>query len=384
MARKKEGPPYQRSPGRWSGAIDHGGEKHWVGTFDSPETWKLEAAKLRVRLTEEPEDAPPPPKTIRDFVETDNWPEANGGRQRRRDVTRERMLEGIKPLLRDFGERALDGGISRQEAADWAPEHRGGAKVARTLFGDAVRIGLTERNPFRDLGLAPQHGRRRIRVFSQEEFSRLAEAARRSRADEYGEVLRAIIVWQGTEATRNGETFAVEWDHIHFDTNRVDIVQRVDYKGRLGPPKNGEERTIVLTPPAKRELLRMPRLHERFVFTTVRGNLFRQSSWAYYWHPVRAAFTASLPPSHWLPRRIARNPDDQLDFYELRHRAATWLCEPPPRGLGLSDFDTSIQLGHTDGGVLVSELYSHREEDGALERIDTAWQSLIEEEGDEW
>jgi hypothetical protein len=71
-----------------------------------------------------------------------------------------------------------------------------------------------------------------------------------------------------------------------------------------------------------------------------------QTNWTTYWHPVREAFTAQLPESHWLRRRIARcaqakanepDPkkrrrmsDGKLDFYELKHRAITDIVTPAP------------------------------------------------------
>jgi hypothetical protein len=110
-----------------------------------------------------------------------------------------------------------------------------------------------------------------------------------------------------------------------------------------------------------------------------------QPLWTTYWHPLRAAFTARLPDSHWLVQRIAegaaakaaepddekrkRMPDGKLDFYELRHRACTFMAEPPPHGLGLSSADIALQIGHTDGGALVERLYIHRNADLARARI---------------
>jgi hypothetical protein len=36
---------------------------------------------------------------------------------------------------------------------------------------------------------------------------------------------------------------------------------------------------------------------------------------------VRDAFTAALPDTHHLRERLATDPEDRLDFYELRHSA---------------------------------------------------------------
>ena len=59
----------------------------------------------------------------------------------------------------------------------------------------------------------------------------------------------------------------------------------------------------------------------------------------------------------WL-RKLANRPE--LDFYELRHCSATMLLERDA-----TPWDVAQQLGHTDGGQLVVELYGHPSEAGA-------------------
>jgi hypothetical protein len=44
--------------------------------------------------------------------------------------------------------------------------------------------------------------------------------------------------------------------------------------------------------------------------------------------------------------------------------------------MGLPDRDVAAQLGHTDGGKLIRELYGHGDV-GALERIDAALGNVI-------
>ena len=67
----------------------------------------------------------------------------------------------------------------------------------------------------------------------------------------------------------------------------------------------------------------------------------------------------------WL-RKLANRPG--LDFYELRHCAATMLLER-----GATPWDVAQQLGHTDGGQLVMEVYGHPSEAGARARLLAAW-----------
>src|SRR4051794_24972821 len=67
----------------------------------------------------------------------------------------------------------------------------------------------------------------------------------------------------------------------------------------------------------------------------------RKNGWVHYWHPIRAALMAKLPDDHWLKERVAQDPNDQLNFYELRHYGCTRFLE-----LGASAEDVAVQLGH--------------------------------------
>ena len=92
----------------------------------------------------------------------------------------------------------------------------------------------------------------------------------------------------------------------------------------------------------------MPRrVGSPFIFTTRTGQRFSKTSHYYYWHALRC---------------VAGRKD--MDFYELRHFAATWLLEQ-----GASAADVAIQLGHTDGGALVRSTYGHPSADAARARL---------------
>jgi integrase len=83
------------------------------------------------------------------------------------------------------------------------------------------------------------------------------------------------------------------------------------------------------------------------IFSSVTGQQFWASSFSWTWKPVRCA---------------AGRPD--MDFYELRHYCATRLLEA-----GMSAEDVAVQLGHTDGGVLVRRVYGHPNDVAARERL---------------
>src|ERR1019366_9309263 len=74
-----------------------------------------------------------------------------------------------------------------------------------------------------------------------------------------------------------------------------------------------------------------------------------------------ATFTAG----GWCARRSA---GPGINYYELRHFCATHLLE-----LGVAHADVAAQLGHTDGGALVTSTYGHPSEDAARERLKRAY-----------
>jgi hypothetical protein len=59
---------------------------------------------------------------------------------------------------------------------------------------------------------------------------------------------------------------------------------------------------------------------------------------------------AELPMRHHLHERLARDPEDCLDFYELRHFGASYMLND----LELEPWVVAEQLRQSDGGVLVS------------------------------
>jgi integrase len=109
---------------------------------------------------------------------------------------------------------------------------------------------------------------------------------------------------------------------------------------------------VTVPPPAQLALRSVPEHRSGLLlFTSPRDRMWRQHTHHRYWS--------------WL-RKLANRPE--LDFYELRHCAATMLLER-----GATPWDVAQQLGHTDGGQLVMELSGHPSEAGARARLFAAW-----------
>jgi hypothetical protein len=101
--------------------------------------------------------------------------------------------EQIKRDLGHLGLPSVDRPLARKMAAAWP---RGTTRVARSLFGDALRDGLVEQNLFSQLRLETPKGRKDIDALTESEIHDLATIAERVH-DDYGPEAAAIIVTLG-------------------------------------------------------------------------------------------------------------------------------------------------------------------------------------------
>jgi integrase len=357
----------RRKP-RYVGLVSYKGHTRWVGTHPSIASYKQAERERLIELREEVDLAQGGRvPTVMEFAGavihangrvTMSWPEGQRALKEtgRRASTLRRMREGLKPLVRDFGDRQLDS-FKRQEALSWAllrgPHVQ---QSARQFFNHALDRDLIARNVFTCLGVRKRT--RRIdrpdfEVISDEQYERLCRCARASRTDSYGLILQGVILSIGEAAMRPGEIFALHHSDVDYTTGLIHVRRQLDLaSGVTGWPKDDEPRTIAMTPKLHRHLQSMPRLSEEILFPTPRGCYMRRSTWSAHWHAIRAA--AQMPG---------------LEFYELRHRAIQWMIDPPhDGGLGLDIQTTSHIAGHHDGGYLVCSTYSKLAEHRALAR----------------
>jgi integrase len=328
---------------------------------------------------------------------------------KRSESTRLYNADRVKAFARDFAGRSLRD-VSRVEVRAWVvggpvpesiaetalgwqgakrlrdgtvevPHHRGNYQVLRTMYAEALGDGLVDANPFSNMRLEQSRGRKDIVVLTLGEIEELKRIARDKHGD-YGVVLGAMIDVAAWTCMRPGEIYALTWGDIDFQAARIEVRWQLNARTRKRTrPKNGEERTIVLTPGAKDALRRVPRrIADELVFHTKRGMGYTGRVHHFYWDPIRTAFVNSLPPEHHLRQRLAANPADQLDFYELRHFGATYMLElTDDRGVPLlTEADVALQMGHRDGGKLVRETYGHRSKETQRERIARAFDAMRE------
>jgi integrase len=259
-------------------------------------------------------------------------------------------VEQIKATL---GKRKLSE-ISRPEArriANGWP--RATARVARTMWADAVRDGICDLNPWTNLRLETPKGRKDIEALTEHEIAELADLAAELSGD-YGAEAHAIILTLAYTGMRPGELCALHRSDVDLHGLEVVVQRSLDGTGREKAPKNGLARRIILPSTAAEAIVLVPeRIGSPYLFHTVRGRRLTKGTLAYFWRNIRAGWVA----------RGGR----PIDLYELRHACATMLVE---RGLNVGD--VAFQLGHQDGGRLVMTLYGHPGEDAIRDRLKMA------------
>jgi integrase len=295
----------------------------------------------------------------------------------RSDSTVEHNRERVKQFGQAHAGQPLRA-VTRVQARTWANYHPGTVNALRAMFADAVEDHLAEENPFARLGIETRRGREDITVLTRQEVDALAAIGRRMHGERYGPEVAAAIIWAAYTCMRPGEIFAARYSLLNGD--EYDLRRQMNSRlGRETEPKHNSTGIIYVPEPAQRAVLEKPRrLHDDLIFRSKRGKQLRQESWHRTWDQVRNAFVSSLASTHHLRQRLDEDPDDRLDFYELRHFGASYMLNV----LGLEPWVIAEQLRHSDGGALVVELYGHPERQEAINRIRRAYGENVRSIGD--
>jgi integrase len=265
-------------------------------------------------------------------------------------------LERTTHFVERYGERPI-AAIDSTVVAEWL---KGGKNVGtvnslRTLFNDARRPQagmLVEHNPFANLGLRSTHGRKHLQPPDQVGVARVLAAA-----DELTPPSFAAWLLTGCyEGMRPGELDGLQWTDLDFQARTVDVRRQWNAKlCKLALPKGNKTRKIAMTEPVYERLLRLPR-ESKYVFTTVRGNHYTPSTRAFHWNRVRVTVGGGNTELYLCTRH-------HFAWYALN------VLELPPHQIAL-------QLGHTDGGILVRQTYGHPDAAIARERIREAFEQV--------
>jgi integrase len=329
-----------------------------------------------------------PAETVAEFAR--RWPtDYNTAGTRWGRKTQGDLQRALNPLIASLYGHAPLAELTRGEARRIVGDAPARYIVTyRTMFEDAKRDGLIDFNPFDGLVPPQGPGRRDIAVLSEAELGQLIRCA--------GDVesgVPGMIALLGFAGMRPGEVFALRYTDVGADEISVEIsFNGVEYKR----PKNGQRRRIVLPPqadvwlPSSRLNYPCPCAEEsepdpdclvcdgdglaRWLFTDSYGDPFRRRTFDRVWATAREAFERKLflPDPDRLRELHEKRGGKRMAPYELRHTAATIMLA---RLEGVADKYELVakQLGHTDRGVLVRQLYGHPDEDRDRARLKEAF-----------
>ena len=186
--------------------------------------------------------------------------------------------------------------------------------------------GIHIPNPVRDIRLPP-HGKARTRRLNPARDDSLGEEARlfRACAEARNKLLLPLVLLALETAMRQSELLSLRWEHIELDRGTA----------HLPDTKNGESRTIPLTPKAVVVLKDLREIEQHRPFRGMTSEAAKRSF-------TRAAKRAKL---------------DDFHFHDLRHEATTRFFE-----LGLNIMEVATITGHKDLRMLRRYTHLHAEE----------------------
>jgi integrase len=213
--------------GNYVSKFKYRGRQHW--TPGGP--WRTKsAAQAAERRHRDRLEARRSAETCASFADRwlEEWPRPGSSTQRQYKDAAGRFAD-------HFGPTPL-GEVERLSARTWALSvPRYVSRTIRTMYEDALNVGLVEHNPFSNLRLPTAERTEQITAPTMEEYGRALEAC--TVLGGYGAEMRAMITFAAWSGVRAGELQALRWNDVGTDSIRISRARKRD--GTEGLPKNG-------------------------------------------------------------------------------------------------------------------------------------------------
>ena len=306
-------------------------------------------------------------------------------RQGHKRISMTRAEENTGPFVAAYSSepvRAITRGIAKQ----WTEAHQAGHYTDLTaMFNWAV-------NELEDvLVVSPFQAVRRPqpavktdpdlarRALTEPELLALAQVA--GRLD--GLWHEVLVLWAGYGGQRLAELLDTHVDRLEGLTPNGNLRLRVETQWRDEEQRSrhtkGKRDGTAIIPGWVYEKARplIQAAQERtgeaagLLFATPKGERMTQHNYRVgYWYEVRGVWTAGLPDTHWLVRRLAKDPRRGLTSHELRHTSST-IIQARTRDLNAS----RAQLRHSKQSMTIN--YTHPEDELGLAAVDAAYTAQV-------
>jgi hypothetical protein len=290
-----------------------------------------------------------------------------------------RAQESTDPFVAVYGNEPINT-ISRPIARDWINQHRSHYGDLQAMANWAVRhLDALPGSPF--AGMRPA-ARSKInpdlarRALTETELLALAEHARRR----HGLWHYVLVLWIGFGGQRIAEALDTTVDAIEGTTANGNLRVRVetqwrDEEKRSRHVKQKKGGSIIIpgwVADAAKPLIEAAREHpDGLIFVTPKGQRFTTQNYRVgYWYQAREGWTATLPETHWLRRRLAADPRLGLESHELRHTSST-IIQTRTHDLNAS----RAQLRHSKQAMTIN--YTHPEDELGLAAVDAAYTAPV-------
>lgn len=225
-------------------------------------------------------------------------------------------------------------------------------RLLRKMFNDAVKWQILNDNPVVRVD-PPATTKPKAKYYDEEDIDKLMKALE----GEPTKYVCAILVTMAS-GFRLGELMGLQWKHIDFKNNTIEIEQSNQYLPGEGTftkdPKNENSNRIISIPEPTMRILKIHETNEKEKMLKCgelwKGGDFQNNFIFTQWNgkPMHPG-----TPSKWFSQFIERKGLKKITFHQLRHTSATMLIHA-----GLNVRALSARLGHSNTSTTLN-IYSH-------------------------
>lgn len=235
-------------------------------------------------------------------------------------------------------------------------------RLIHSILRTAVQWQYLYDNPA-DRVKAPRVPTKPMAVYGEEEVASLLNAVENEHIK-----YKAIIMLAISTGMRQGEIMGLEWRHIDFQDNTIDIQQCAQYlpgKGAfIKEPKNPSSRRKIAVPSTVMNVLAQYQKWQEEQRSLL-GDQWQESGQVFLKWNGKPMYPNEM--SSWFPRFLTRRNLKKIPFHGLRHTSATLLIAN-----GATPTDLSRRLGHSNTSTTLN-IYAH-----SLKRADSILANKME------